>query len=90
MFSGKLQVDLLFPGDIIALHVMEGFPSIRFYRRCAPKTLKKFGKPLRTSGSGFPGHRKVLRWTQGATGAMLFGAENVDPFSRGGRAPLDS
>ena len=89
MFNGKLQVDLLFLGDIIALHVMEVFPSIRFYRRCAPKTLKKFGMPLQTFGSGFSGHRNVLRWMQGANGEMLFGAKNGDPFSMGGRAPLD-
>ena len=90
MLNGKLQVALLFLGDIIALHAMEVFPSIRFYRRCAPKTLKKFGKPLRTFGSGFPGHRNVLRWMQRANGEMLFGAKNEDPSSRGGCAPLDS
>ena len=88
MFNGKLQVDLRLLGDIVALHLMEVFPSIRFYRHCAPKTLKKFGKPLRTFGSGFPGHRNVLRWMQGANGEMLFGANTWRSFFKGrARAP---
>ena len=72
-FNEKLQVDLLFLGDLIVLRIMDVFSRYSIPTRVVPKIRWKFGMHLLHAGLAFSALPRLLRRTRGANGRMNFG-----------------
>ena len=65
MFTEKVQVDLLFLGDVVALRVFGVFSKYSLSLQRTPRIPKKYGALPRMCGLRFFGRRSVPRWMQG-------------------------
>ena len=92
-FNEKLQADLLFLDDIIALRVMGVFSEYSLLIPVRTKSPGKFGMPFAAHGLEFSAHLAASRWMRAGNGRMKYGqscVQNGEPnclFKGSARTP---
>ena len=76
IFNEELQVDLLFSGDIFAVHVMDVFPSCPAVQVLC-RISRMSGMPLAICGLGFLVRLSASKWTRIGNGMRNCGRNSV-------------
>ena len=70
MFNEKLQADLLFLDDVIALHIMDVYSKYSLSYRFALRIPRRFGTPSAALGLGFLVLLGASSWAEAGKGRM--------------------